>query len=117
MSDVRSLNAFGATRAQATGSLALSANGFAGQHLEAATGLFDMRARDYDPASGRFTANDPVAVPTGMPYVAGSACERGSCLISCSERSRRWLSRRRQASTELRLATLARYVDPSWPVG
>ena len=70
-SGARSLNAFGATRAQATGSLAASAIGFAGQYLEAATGLYDMRARDYDPASGRFTANDPVAVPTGMPYVAG----------------------------------------------
>jgi len=71
VSGARSLNAFGATRAQATGSLAASAIGFAGQYLEAATGLYDMRARDYDPASGRFTANDPVAVPTGMPYVAG----------------------------------------------
>jgi len=71
VSGTRSLNAFGAARAGATGSLATSAIGFAGQYLEAATGLYDMRARDYDPASGRFTANDPVAVPTGMPYVAG----------------------------------------------
>ncbi len=30
-----------------------------------------MRARDYDPTSGRFTATDPIAIPTGMPYVAG----------------------------------------------
>jgi hypothetical protein len=30
-----------------------------------------MRARDYDPKSGRFSANDPVEVPMGMPYVAG----------------------------------------------
>jgi RHS repeat-associated protein len=71
VSGARSLNAFGAARAQATGSLAASAIGFAGQYLESATGLYDMRARDYDPASGRFTANDPVAVPTGMPYMAG----------------------------------------------
>ena len=71
VSGTRSLNAFGGARAAATGSLAASAIGFAGQYLESATGLYDMRARDYDPASGRFTANDPVAVPTGMPYVAG----------------------------------------------
>lgn len=30
-----------------------------------------MRARDYDPATGRFTADDPVAIPAGMPYAAG----------------------------------------------
>ena len=71
LSGTRSLNAFGATRTGATGTLATSAIGFAGQYLEAATGLYDMRARDYDPTSGRFTANDPVAVPTGMPYIAG----------------------------------------------
>jgi RHS repeat-associated protein len=71
ISGSRTLNAFGATRAGATGTLATSAIGFASQYLEAATGLYDMRARDYDPTSGRFTANDPVAVPTGMPYVAG----------------------------------------------
>jgi hypothetical protein len=33
--------------------------------------LYDMRARDYDPTSGRFIATDPVQVPTGMPFVAG----------------------------------------------
>ena len=71
VSGTRTLNAFGVTRTGATGSLATSAIGFAGQYLDAATGLYDMRARDYDPASGRFTANDPVAVPTGMPYVVG----------------------------------------------
>ena len=32
-----------------------------------------MRARDYDPTIGRFTAEDPVAIPTGMPYTAGYA--------------------------------------------
>jgi RHS repeat-associated protein len=71
LAGTRSLDAFGGARAAATGSLADSAIGFAGQYLESATGLYDMRARDYDPASGRFTANDPVAVPTGMPYFSG----------------------------------------------
>ena len=71
VSGTRTMDAFGVTRAAATGSLANSAIGFAGRYLESATGLYDMRARDYNPGSGRFTANDPVAVPTGMPYVAG----------------------------------------------
>ena len=40
-----------------------------------------MRARDYSPASGRFTANDPVAIPTGMPYVAGYSYTYNNPLI------------------------------------
>ncbi len=71
VSGTRTMNAFGVERLPATGALADAAVGFAGQYLDAATGLYDMRARDYDPTSGRFTATDPVAVPTGMPYVAG----------------------------------------------
>ena len=71
VSGTRTMNAFGVERTRATGALADAAVGFAGQYLDAATGLYDMRARDYDPSSGRFTATDPVPVPTGMPYVAG----------------------------------------------
>jgi RHS repeat-associated protein len=65
------MDAFGVQRTTATGSLADASVGFAGQYLDTATGLYDMRARDYDPSSGRFTATDRVAIPTGMPYVAG----------------------------------------------
>lgn len=75
------MDAFGNARTAATGSLATSAIGFAGQYLESATGLYDMRARDYSPASGRFTANDPVAIPTGMPYVAGYSYTYNNPLI------------------------------------
>jgi RHS repeat-associated protein len=71
VSGTRSMDAFGVERSPATGALADAAVGFAGQYLDEATGLYDMRARDYDPTSGRFTATDPVQVPTGMPYVAG----------------------------------------------
>jgi RHS repeat-associated protein len=71
LAGTRTMDAFGVERTPATGALADAAVGFAGQYLDAATGLYDMRARDYDPTSGRFTANDPVAIPTGMPYVAG----------------------------------------------
>jgi RHS repeat-associated protein len=71
VSGTRTMDAFGVERSPATGALADAATGFAGQYLDDATGLYDMRARDYDPSSGRFTATDPVKVPTGMPYVAG----------------------------------------------
>jgi RHS repeat-associated protein len=71
LSGTRDLNAFGVPLTPATGSLADVATGFAGQYLDDATGLYDMRARDYDPSSGRFTATDPVAVPTGTAYFSG----------------------------------------------
>ncbi len=45
--------------------------GFDGQYLDAATGLYDFRARDYDPATGSFTSADPVDAPVGMPYTTG----------------------------------------------
>ncbi|WP_291377441.1 RHS repeat-associated core domain-containing protein [Demequina sp.] len=71
LSGTRMMDAFGVQRSASTGGLADSAVGFAGQYLDPATEMYDMRARDYDPTSGRFTATDPVAVPTGMPFVAG----------------------------------------------
>ncbi len=46
---------------------------FQGQYLDASTGLYDMRARTYDPATGRFLQRDPLSTPTGSvafsPYV------------------------------------------------
>jgi len=71
VSGTRSMDAFGVERTTATGSLADASVGFAGQYLDTATGLYDMRARDYDPTSGRFNATDPVDVSTGTPYFAG----------------------------------------------
>ena len=43
--------------------------GFAGQLLDP-TGLYYMRARQYDPATGRFTAVDPKAPPISKPCTA-----------------------------------------------
>ena len=39
--------------------------GFQGQYLDPTLGLYDLRARDYDPSIGAFTAKDPIAVPVG----------------------------------------------------
>lgn len=70
LSGTRTLGVFGNERHAATGSMADGQFAFSGQYLDDVTGLYDMRARDYDPNNGRFTAQDPVQVPTGMPYFA-----------------------------------------------
>jgi RHS repeat-associated protein len=44
--------------------------GFTGEYTDPSTGLLHLRARDYDPATGRFTAIDPVMPDLGDPYVA-----------------------------------------------
>lgn len=42
---------------------------FTGQHLDQ-TGLYHLRARQYDAGLGRFTATDPLDAPIGDPYVS-----------------------------------------------
>jgi len=66
--------------------------GFAGQYLDP-TGLYHLRARQYDPTSGRFLTTDPVAAAVGDPYVASyvygrsspinNADQHGECLPFC----------------------------------
>jgi RHS repeat-associated protein len=43
---------------------------FQGQFLDSNTGLYYMRARNYDPTTGRFTQRDPVAAAPGTPYIS-----------------------------------------------
>lgn len=43
---------------------------FQGQYLDSATGLYDMRARSYDPTTGTFTQQDPLRTPVGVPSVS-----------------------------------------------
>ncbi|MBK7611220.1 MAG: hypothetical protein IPJ15_08125 [Actinomycetales bacterium] len=46
---------------------------FQGQQRDPVTGLYNMRARTYDPVSGRFTQREPLATPAGAPLVAAYA--------------------------------------------
>ena len=39
--------------------------GFSGQYLDSTSGLYYLRARQYDPSSGRFTAVDPIGPSVG----------------------------------------------------
>jgi RHS repeat-associated protein len=43
---------------------------FTGEQLDPVTGLYHLRARQYDPGIGRFLTTDPVAAPLSDPYVA-----------------------------------------------
>ena len=43
---------------------------FQGQYLDSDTGLYNMRAREYDATTGRFTQRDAVATPVGVPAVS-----------------------------------------------
>lgn len=45
---------------------------FTGEYLDA-TGLYHLRARQYDTSLGRFTATDPASPPLGSPYVSAYA--------------------------------------------
>ena len=43
---------------------------FQGQQLDPVTGLYNMRARNYDPVSGRFTQREPLATPLAAPVTS-----------------------------------------------
>jgi RHS repeat-associated protein len=45
---------------------------FAGQYLDP-TGLYHLRAREYDAGSGRFTRPDPVGPPLDQPFISSYA--------------------------------------------
>jgi RHS repeat-associated protein len=42
---------------------------FQGQYQDSVTGLYDLRARDYDAASGRFSGPDPAAPEAGTAFI------------------------------------------------
>jgi RHS repeat-associated protein len=49
---------------------------FTGEHLDA-TGLYHLRARQYDPTTGRFATTDPVAPDITDPYVSAYVYANG----------------------------------------
>lgn len=63
---------FGTTRTQTQGTGTTPPTNlmrFAGELVDTDTGLYHLRARQYDPATGRFLATDPALTSTLAPYV------------------------------------------------
>jgi RHS repeat-associated protein len=61
---------YGAPRASASASQApQNFFRFTGEYQDTSTALYHLRARQYDPASGRFLSVDPVSPALGDPYV------------------------------------------------
>ncbi len=58
------------TSRQTAGTSPATALGFTGQPLDQATGLLDLSARMYDPATARFTTPDPLGVSASNPAVS-----------------------------------------------
>jgi RHS repeat-associated protein len=58
---------------QLTGLQGATPFGYAGQYRDAgagtSAGTYDLRAREYDPATGRFLSVDPLLDQTGQPYL------------------------------------------------
>ena len=71
---------FGAERSATNVSGSAPANRlrFTGQYLDPETGHYHLRARQYDPATGRFGALDPVESPFGSPTPAPTSTSRGA---------------------------------------
>ncbi len=63
----RRYEAFGAVRAS-SGTAGLTERGFAGRPLEGTSGLVNLRARYYEPATGRFLEPDPIGIDTDQLY-------------------------------------------------
>ena len=61
---------FGAPRSSAsTAQAPLNPFRFTGEYRDGTTGLYHLRARQYDPGTGRFLSTDPVSPGVGDPYV------------------------------------------------
>lgn len=60
------------------GAPAVQPFGFTGEQLDGVTGLYHLRARQYDPGTGRFLTTDPVTMPISSPYVASYAYAWGN---------------------------------------
>ncbi|HEX6467513.1 MAG TPA: DUF6531 domain-containing protein [Streptosporangiaceae bacterium] len=67
-------SAYGAAdRAPLVGNPPANPFAYAGAPTDQTTGLDHMRARDYDPATGRFTSRDPIELRPGQPYTSSYA--------------------------------------------
>jgi RHS repeat-associated protein len=82
------------TAGAGAGAPAVQPFNFTGEHLDGVTGLYHLRARQYEPATGRFLTTDPVASLITDPYVSSYLYVKnnpaiwtdpsGKCLFLCA---------------------------------
>jgi RHS repeat-associated protein len=54
---------------------------YTGELLDLATNTYHLRARQYDPDTGRFTTNDPVSAPLTDPYISSYVYVRNQTAV------------------------------------
>jgi RHS repeat-associated protein len=75
---------YGSVRQAGTGAGAPAVQpfGFTGEQMDSFSGLYHLRARQYDPGTGRFLTTDPVVPAMTDPYVAAYSYVRASPLVN-----------------------------------
>ncbi len=75
--EIRRYEAFGSVRTSQGGAAGVE-RGFAGRPTEGASGLLYLRARHYDPATGRFLQSDPLGIDTDQLYAYAASNPYGN---------------------------------------
>ncbi len=81
---------------------------FAGQVLDP-FGLYDLRAREYDPGTGRFTSQDPLTAAPADPYVASYVYTADNPLTRTDPGGQSW------RQTLDNIGWVLGYVPSDWP--
>ena len=82
---------YGAPRANAATSQApVNLFRFTGEYVDTSTALYHLRARQYDPTTGRFLSTDPVSPGIGDPYLASYVYVRDSPTLGADPSGQCW---------------------------
>ena len=77
------------TASQIDSAAAANPMGFTGQYIDP-TGLYHLRARQYDSTTGRFLTTDPLVAVVGDPYVASYAYGRSNPALAIDASGQCW---------------------------
>ena len=80
---------------------------FVGERLDQATGLIDLRAREYDPIAGRFTSKDPAGIASGLNSYSYAGNDPINCVdpLGMDQQSDAWSAQNFLTNLGVGLAT------------